>query len=283
MRIIGVDFTSAPRRAKPITAAECRLRGDRLSFSQMHRWTDFAEFEAALAAPGPWVMGLDFPFGQSRRFIETIGWPRDWATYVAAMATLSRSQFREMLTAYRLPRAEGDREHQRGIDRHTGGISPQKLHGVPVALMFFEGARRLLQAGVHLPLLKDGDPERIALEAYPGVLARALIGRRSYKNDTRSKQTPALAAARRDLLASLTGAAFAQDHGLAVAAPVSLAEDATGDELDALLCAVQAAWAFQRQASNYGLPVEADPLEGWICGPHCAASGVPLGAPPGAC
>lgn len=282
MRIIGVDFTSAPRRVKPITAAECVLADGRLSFLRMHRWPDFAAFEAALVAPGPWVMGLDFPFGQSRRFIKNIGWPLDWAAYVTHVATLSRAEFREVLTAYRLPRATGDREHQRGIDRHTGGISPQKLHGVPVALMFFEGARRLLEAGVNLPLLKAGDPERVALEAYPGVLARALIGRRSYKNDARRKQTPALAAARRDLLLALTGPAFERAHGLAVDAPALLAEDATGDELDALLCAVQAAWAFQRRASNYALPADADPLEGWICGPHCALSGTllpPFSAP----
>ena len=40
--------------------------------------------------------------------------------------------------------------------------------------------------------------------------------------------------------------------------------DRTGDRIDATLCAMQAAWAWQRRASNYGLPDIIDPLEGWI-------------------
>ena len=45
-----------------------------------------------------------------------------------------------------------------------------------------------------------------------------------------------------------------------------LAEDASGDALDATLCLIQAAWAAGQHAAGhprYGLP-ECDPLEGWI-------------------
>ena len=35
----------------------------------------------------------------------------------------------------------------------------------------------------------EGDPTRVALEAYPGLLARELIGARSYKSDAVAKQT----------------------------------------------------------------------------------------------
>ena len=45
-------------------------------------------------------------------------------------------------------------------------------------------------------------------------------------------------------------------------------DDATGDSLDSVLCAVQAAWAFTKRAENYGIPTNADPLEGWICDPE---------------
>jgi hypothetical protein len=42
--------------------------------------------------------------------------------------------------------------------------------------------------------------------------------------------------------------------------------DASGDRLDATLCAMQAAWSWQRQRRrrNFGLPRDMDPLEGWI-------------------
>ena len=35
-----------------------------------------------------------------------------------------------------------------------------------------------------------------------------------------------------------------------------------GDRLDAVLCLVQAAWAAAQP--NHGLPLDVDPIEGWI-------------------
>jgi hypothetical protein len=31
-------------------------------------WSDFSGFEEMLQRPGPWIAGIDFPFGQSRKF-----------------------------------------------------------------------------------------------------------------------------------------------------------------------------------------------------------------------
>jgi capsular polysaccharide biosynthesis protein len=59
---------------------------------------------------------------------------------------------------------------------------------VPVGLIFFEGAPRLVRLGVTIPALRSGDWERIVVEAYPGVLARQLIGRAGYKTDNIRKQ-----------------------------------------------------------------------------------------------
>jgi hypothetical protein len=44
----------------------------------------------------------------------------------------------------------------------------------------------------------------------------------------------------------------------------ALAQDASGDSLDAVLCLVQAAWAQRHGAPRYGLPQRLDSLEGWI-------------------
>jgi hypothetical protein len=92
----------------------------------------------------------------------------------------------------------------------------QKLHGVPVGLMFFEGARY-------------------------GRLARS--------------------------------------HSVVVKAPRELADDPAGDpagdRLDALLCAIQAAWAWTMRGEGYGAPEHLDPLEGWIADPSLRKSRVP--------
>lgn len=285
MRIYGIDFTSRPTRRKPITCLECELAGDRLRVGELTAWSDFTSFEAALVRSGPWIAGIDFPFGQARRLVEHLGWPETWPGYVAHAATLGRAAFRGVLDAYRTERSPGDKEHRRMTDIAAGAISPQKLYGTPVGLMFFEGAPRLLAAGVTIPGLQAGDPGRIVVEAYPGLLARELLGRCSYKQDTRAKQTAAHAQARHDLLHCLNAGAAERHYGIAVAAPLALADDPSGDRLDALLCAIQAAWAWTQQDRGFGLPSRMDPLEGWIADPKtlehpCARPG-PASVVPG--
>lgn len=178
-----------------------------------------------------------------------------------------RFGFRHALESYRENRDKGDKEHRRKTDVAAGSISPQKLYGVPVGLMFFEGAPRLVKAGITIPYLQLGDPERTVIEAYPGVLARQIIGRRKYKNDTKSKQTMEQRKARYNILNNLSSESFNSQYGIKVEAPDLLCEDPTGDHIDALLCAIQAAWAWKNRANKFGAPLSVDPLEGWIADP----------------
>jgi hypothetical protein len=140
----------------------------------------------------------------------------------------------------------------------------------PVAFMLHAGVPPLVAAGASLPGLHIGEQKgRIALEAYPGLLARELIGRRSYKSDDLVKQTPERLAARADLLAALEAGTTRLGLRLQLGADqrAELLADARGDHIDAVLCLLQAAWGLERAASpgpGYGLPVQFDPLEGWI-------------------
>ena len=109
--------------------------------------------------------------------------------------------------------------------------------------------------------LPDGFPA--VMSPRSSALARCLIGRRPYKQDVRAKQSAEHYEARRDMLSALT--TLDETRGLRVVAPESLAEDPQGDHLDALLCAVQAAWSCLQP--GYGIPGEVDTLEGWIVGP----------------
>lgn len=269
MRVLGIDFTSRPTRRKPIICVECLLVGHSLTAVRTESWTSFADFENALRAPGPWIAGLDFPFGQSRRFIETVGWPAAWPEYVAYARSLGRAGFRAALDAYRQERAVGDKEHRRHTDILAGAISPQKLYGVPVGLMFFEGSSRLLEAGVTVPHLHLGDPVRLAVEAYPGIVARRLLGRISYKADNKHRQTEDRLQARRHLLVKLQEVA-PERYGFRLNASDEFCIDPTGDHLDALICAVQAAWAWKNRKGAFGAPADIDSLEGWIAEPTLA-------------
>ena len=264
MPVIGVDFTSAPPRAKPIAAARAELRAGGLRVLALEPLYDFAAFEALLERPGPWIGGFDFPFGLPAELVRDLGWPRDWKPLVRHCAGLTRAELRVTLDAYRATRPVGSKYAHRATDGPAGSSSPMKLVNPPVALMFHEGAPRLAAAGVHIPGLAAGDRTRVALEAYPGLLARA-VTRASYKSDTRALQTPARRAARRAIVAALERG----EHPLELRVAFSessikrrLIEDASGDSLDAVLCAVQAAWAAARP--NWGLPRRVPRGEGWI-------------------
>lgn len=270
MRVLGVDFTSAPRRAKPIVVAIGLLEVDtdhvpRVALASMHACGDWAAFEALLNTPGTWVGGFDLPFGLPRAAVMALGWPDTWPALVRHCADLGKTDFRAQLDALRERQPVGQRYHHRRTDGPAGSHSPLKLVNPPVGLMFLEGAPRLLAAGVSLPGLHAGDPERVAVEAYPGLLARA-ITRDPYKSDERAKQTPSRQAKRAQLVAALCAGA----HPLALKLTgtgsdlASLVEDPSGDRLDAVLAMLQAAWCALQGAPHYGLPAGMDALEGWI-------------------
>jgi len=262
--ILGVDFTCAPRRAKAITVAFAKWSRDALVIDSFARLTDFVSFERLLAEPGPWIGGFDFPFGMPAELVRDLGWPGEWGALVAHCEAMTRLEFRAALDAYRTSRPVGNKYAHRATDGPAGSSSPMKLVNPPVALMFHEGARRLAAAGLHVPGLLPGERSRVALEAYPGLLARS-IARGSYKSDTRSKHTDARAGVRRKILTALrTG-----EHQLDVRVKFSSAtlqreaqSDGSGDLLDAILCAVQAGWASRKP--RFGLPRKTHPCEGWI-------------------
>lgn len=257
MRILGVDFTSAPGPRKAIAVARCRLARGRLLLEALEQIRSFAAFEALLAEPGPWAGGFDFPFGLPRELVLDLGLPRDWRALALHCGALSRADWRSLLERYRRVRPPGRKYAHRATDLPAGSSSPMKLVNPPVALMFHEGAPRLARSGVHVPGLAAGDPSRVALEAYPALDARRIVGRASYKNDARDSVE------RRKARARIVAAV---DFDAPAALRRRLVEDASGDSLDALLCAVQAARAWRRRAANFGLPQAVDPVEGWIAG-----------------
>lgn len=263
--VLGVDFTSAPRPAKPIVVARGRAAAGVFVLEAIEALPDWTAFERLLASPGPWLGGFDFPFGLPRAAVRDLGWPTEWTALVRHCAAMSRNAFRASLDAYRATRPVGDKYPHRATDLPAASHSPVKLVNPPVGLMFLEGAPRLAAAGLHIPGLRDGDPARIAVEAYPGLAARA-ITRTSYKSDEVRKQTPARRAVRGAIVARLRrdGGPFGFRLEGARALLASLADDGTGDRLDAVLAAMQAAWCWRRRARNFGLPRDVDPLEGWI-------------------
>jgi Protein of unknown function (DUF429) len=266
MRVLGCDFSSRPTARKPITMALGRLLAgdtvvlqDLLEFASLDAWAAWLA-RPADSAQSAWVGGFDLPFALPRELVEQLGWPTEWAACMDHYAGLTRQAIREQFKAFCAARPAGGKFAHRATDGPAGASPSMKWVNPPVAYMLHAGLPLLRAAGVHLPGLQPpgkGDARRVALEAYPGMLARAVIGRLSYKSDEPARQTPERHQARVQLLAALERG----DN------PLPSASNGSGDRLDAAICMLQAAWAAARHAQGdalYGLPHDLDPLEGWI-------------------
>src|SRR5205809_386242 len=108
MKILGLDFTSAPNRRKSITCAVGRYSDGKLHISDFQRLTQFEQFEELLTQPGPWCAGIDFPFGQPAKLIQNLDWGVTWESYVQIVAGMTIKEFEDTLKRYRDRRPKGD-------------------------------------------------------------------------------------------------------------------------------------------------------------------------------
>ena len=172
--------------------------------------------------------------------------------------------WRALIDNWSRTRPPGQRLPHRATDTAMPGhrsTSPLQTRYVPVGFMYYEGFARLLGAGVHLPALHDGDAGRVAVEAYPGLVAHRLIGRRSYKNGADAGRL----IARKDLVDAIEqGRWGGLRMRLTHAQREALVDDAGGDRLDAVLGLLQAGWAASQP--RWGQPQHVDTVEGWITG-----------------
>ena len=240
-----------------------------MTLSKIEQITSLEAFGSWLCQPKNWLGVFDLPFGLPRELVVSLGWPTRWPELVRHYASLSRAEIRATFAAFCDARPVGQKFAHRAADKPAGSSPSMKWVNPPVAYMLHAGAPRLLAAGVHLPGLHAGDSNRVALEGYPGLLAREVLDRRSYKSDDKAKQTPDRLIARKDLIHALEMGQTRLQLRLKLthAQRDALADDAKGDSLDAVLCLMQAAWAQARHeagAPDYGLPAGIDPLEGWI-------------------
>ncbi|MBH1957366.1 MAG: DUF429 domain-containing protein [Burkholderiales bacterium] len=264
--LVGCDFSCSPSRRKPIVMAAGSAFKGRVLLSSLERLESLDRFDAWLRQERGWIGAFDFPFGLPRELVMHLGWPTPWHELMAHYASLSRLEIRNTFAAFCDARPVGQKFAHRATDKPAGSSASMKWVNPPVAFMLHAGIPRLLAAGVDLPGLYSGDSRRVALEGYPGMLAREILGNRSYKSDDKARQTPERLIARKDLITAL-------EHGqtrlglrlkMSHAQRDALVDDASGDSLDAVLCLMQAAWAAQQGAPGYGLPASMDTLEGWI-------------------
>ena len=290
MRIYGLDFTSAPssgssaaKRLKRLMLAVCTLENGVLRVDSFERLNgtftgDFSKFEAWLHTKGEWIAGLDFPFGQPAQLIDDLNWPKTWTGYVGWVSELGKNGFEDAINKYREEKPQGQKELRRETDYIARCASPMKLYFVPVGKMFFQGAPRLLHSGLSIhPVRVVASENRHVIEAYPKLVARCCIGNKPYKNDNPGPNSASMTEQRRkiiDTICPIDGnrTPFFSTYNIKVQMSPELknecVNDQSGDYLDSVLCAIQAAWSYTMRESNYGIPMDASTIEGWICDPE---------------
>lgn len=332
--LLGLDFSCAPTKRKPLTLAWGRRAGQVIRLDRVDELPTLADLEA-LIAPGSsphgrpdhttdpstdkaskrselahgFVMGCDFPFGlptpfvaalcehgpgdlpkllkelpdlQSHSDVPAIAGTDTGATGFAADRLIralhqhcgDRAGFQRLIDGWgqtwQPDRPEGSKLLHRTTDKAVPGLSstsPLQTRYVPVGKMYFEGMARLVRAKLTLPGLRQGRPEAIAFEAYPGLLAGELLGKRSYKSEKEATQERLIA--RMDLVDALEQGRtrLGLRLKLSPAQRDQLVADPKGDRLDAVLCLIQAGWAHwqhEQGSPTWGLPAQIDPIEGWI-------------------
>ena len=273
--LVGCDFSSSPGKHKAIVLAFGSVHGNRVQLQRLQRLESLLAYAEWLEQPQAWVGAFDFPFGLPRALVQALGWPLQWNACIAHFGSMSRREIRDAFAGFCAARPVGNKFAHRAADQPAGSSPSMKWVNPPVAYMLHAGVPPLIAAGIHIPGLSEGAAadrdargvaRRVALEAYPGLLARELIGRESYKSDDRSRHTPARQTARERIVNALQRGETRLGLSLDVQGEgrQQLIDDASGDSLDAVLCLVQAAWGSQRGWPLFGLPAAFDPLEGWI-------------------
>jgi hypothetical protein len=261
MKTIGVDFTSAPKRDKKITVAVGSFAKE-LCIENFLTFSDWPAYEQWLEADDAWVGGFDFPFGLPKRFVLNQGWPTDWAGMVEACVRSGKEDFVEKaMKAFMASKKSAD--IHRATDLRTQSHSPLKTKAnPPVGRMFYEGTWRLLSARINIPRLHETSSSKTAVEAYPGYLA-SRMGFRHYKNDN-ERNAAKCEGARKSILRLLRegGTPLGIKAELPRKLEMLVCGDKTGDLLDSVLCAVQAAWS--SKVKDFGIPENVETCEGWI-------------------
>ena len=146
-----------------------------------------------------------------------------------------------------------------------------KVYRPPVGLMFYEGAPRLLRSPASI--IPFDPPTMTALSSRPirPWWPKPSSQRRSTRRRTLGRLRRSLGVCGSGFVRELPDGVIPRRYGVNVVVADDVAraciDDSEGDSLDAVLAAVQAAWAWDRRHDGYGVPEDCDLLEGWIVDP----------------
>ncbi|QDU05934.1 hypothetical protein V6x_56780 [Gimesia chilikensis] len=197
MRIYGLDFTSSPKKNKPLTLVKCTLIDSLLTIENFHEFgsdfqSPFEDYADWLNSRGEkwnereWIAGIDFPFGMPQLAITYLGWADDlskcsWEDYVKKIyiAHPTFSKFCKEVTDWTYPNELSETgnpikvQAKRITDQVSRSQSPMKVKNNPYpGAMFYKGCKELFKADISIPPVRNSrNNKKIAVEAYPKLVA----------------------------------------------------------------------------------------------------------------
>ena len=150
--LLGVDFSSAPSRQKPVVLAGGRRSGAVVKLETIERFSTLPTFAERLSASGPWLGGFDLPFGLPRPLLAAWGWPLDWAEAMSRYARTPRPELQAAFAAFCAARPVGQKFAHRVCDGPAGASPSMKWVNPPVAWMMHADRKSTRLNSSHIPL-----------------------------------------------------------------------------------------------------------------------------------
>lgn len=215
MRIYGLDFTSKPKKGKPLTLAICTLKEKMLTVEveKLHEFEPcepLKEYSNWLNGKGDWenekewVAGIDFPFGMPIPAIIHFEWADDiantsWCAYMKKLFEDNEKlfNFKKIMENWAYPNEKSEKgrpvkiQFKRLTDHVAHSQSPMKVSDNPYpGAMLYQGCKALLEANVSVPPLRrfKENEGKIVVEAYPRIVAQTFLTKQTDFNEVLSKK-----------------------------------------------------------------------------------------------
>ncbi len=255
-------------------AADCQLDAGVLHVESMRALSSPKSLQSLLEDCGPKIIGIDTPFGQHKAVYEAFG----AATWPELIGMFDSMQLDEITQRMRKTKdTTGNRKsqhHRRKTDWESKAAAANNTNFPPVGAMCALVMPIVLRSGCDAPPVHRTSSDTVAIEAYPKLVAQALLGAQKYKRRAKSKVTEHECRASRRLLISELSKDNLNMYGVRLDLSKlsenhceDLVSDPYADGLDSILAGIQAAWSYSQRDNNWGIPVDASPLEGWIVDP----------------
>ena len=276
MKIFGINFTENPSPKRPITIAYCVYKKNHgLSVNRIEFSPTISDFEKFLKEKGPWFAGINFPLGQPKQFLDKMSLPSGWNNYIKDIQKWKQTGFEKKVKQYLNKLPKGIKAPLRITDIFAGVESPLKTTNNHSLKRFFEGGYCLLKSGASIIPCAPKKDNRVIIETLPALVARRFKVQENFGKKLKSD----LEHIHKEVIKGLETPEFEHDFVFKLFIDDTLklkcVEDANGFSLDAILSAVQTAWAFKMGKPNYGIPGLQHPSiqsEGWIIDPSLVNS-----------